>query len=124
MKELTLTVKDIDAWYDFDVDSEQISECFKAHVELHLLTNVNVTCRELDQSYNSKTHVQYDRDTYNFKINVVDGDAEDYDSVREGLEVTLNDTLGLEYFVSFEIKHLGLNNYQVVMQQTEDTVYC
>jgi hypothetical protein len=120
---LTINVTDIAQWEDFDIDSEQANECFKAHVEHALLSNVNVTCVQRDQSYNSPVDVQYDRDTFDFCINVVDGDSEDYDSVREGLEVTLNETTGLEYGVSFSIDDLGSGNYQVVMTQTEETVF-
>ncbi len=123
MKKLVIAVKDIEAWENFDADSEQANECFKAHVEHSLLSNPNVTCVQRDQSPESIIDAQYDRDTFDFSISVVDGDSEDYESVRDGLEITLNDTIGIEFCVKFSIADIGNHNYQVQMTQTEDTVY-
>jgi|TARA_Y100000310_G_C20608316_1_gene776684 hypothetical protein len=123
MKKLEIKVTNIMAWEDFDKDSQQATDLFKECVKLMLLGCGNKTAVYSDQSDSAEDILQYNNDTLDFIISVVDGDSEDYESVRAGLEITLNDTLGEEFGVRFEIADLSSGNYQVVMEETENTVY-
>lgn len=120
---MIIKIPNVANWYDFDADSQQANECFKANVDLMLLSCGNTDVQPIDQSPETNYCACFKETTLEFELVLEDGDDEDYESVVEGLEITLNDTLGRNRGVMFGIEILPENKCVVTMVESEETVY-